>query len=76
VVVGDRLDGERGEPGCGGLGGAEPGGGRDLVEHPHDLGTQRAGEGPPAAGGVLAGNAALLVRGGAERQVGVQAVHA
>jgi len=46
---------------------AGPGGG--LVEDLHDLGAEAAGELPVPAAGVLAGDAALLVRGGAERQV-------
>jgi hypothetical protein len=48
---------------------AEPGAGGDQVEHSHDLGAEAAGELPVAAERVLSGDAALLVGGGAQRQV-------
>ncbi len=50
---------------------AQPGAGGGLVEDLDDLGAEAAGELPAAAERVLAGDPALLVGGGAERQVGV-----
>ena len=71
VVVGLRSDGDRVEPGRGGLVVAQAGAGGGVVEDLHDLGAEAAGELPVPAERVLAGDAALLVRGGAERQVGL-----
>ena len=71
VVVGLGADGDRVEPGRGGLVVAQPGAGGGLVEDLDDLGAEAAGELPAAAAGVLPGDAALLVGGGAERQVGL-----
>ena len=48
---------------------ARAGGG--LVENLHDLGAEAAGELPVPAERVLARDPALLVRGGAEREVGL-----
>ena len=50
---------------------AEAGAGGGLVEDLHDLGAEAARELPVPAAGVLPGDAALLVGGGAERQVGL-----
>jgi hypothetical protein len=71
VVVGDRPDGDRVEPGLGRRAIAQAGRGDDPVEDAHDLGAERPGELPVPAGGGLAGDAALLVGGGAKRQPGV-----
>ena len=59
------------EPGCGGFVVAQPGAGGGVVEDLDDLGAEAAGELPVPAERVLAGDPALLVRGGAERQVGL-----
>ena len=59
------------EPGGGGFVVAQPGAGGDQVEDLHDLGAEAAGELAGPAEGVLAGDPALLVRGGAQRQVGL-----
>ena len=48
---------------------AQAGAGGGLVEDLDDLGAEAAGELPVPAERVLAGHPALLVRGGAERQV-------
>ena len=58
-------------PGRGGLVVAQPGAGGGLVEDLHDLGAEAPGELADAAEGVLSRDPALLVRGGAERQVGL-----
>ena len=50
---------------------AQPGAGGGVVEDLDDLGAEAAGELAVPAGGVLPGDPALLVRGGAERQVGL-----
>ena len=50
---------------------AQPGAGGDEVEDLDDLGAEAAGELAAAAERVLAGDPALLVGGGAERQVGL-----
>ena len=71
VVVGLGLDGDRVVPGGGGLMVAQPGAGGGLVEDLHDLGAEAAGELPVPAEGVLPRDPALLVGGGAERQVGL-----
>ena len=71
VVVGLGSDGDRVEPGRGGLVVAQAGAGGGLVEDLDDLGAEAAGELPVPAQRVLAGDPALLVRGGAERQVGL-----
>ena len=70
MVIGFGGDGDRVEPGRGRFVVAEPGPGGGLVEDLHDLGAQAARELPVAAEGVLPGDPALLVRGGAQRQVG------
>ena len=49
---------------------AQSGAGSDDVEDLHDLGAEAADIPGVAADRVLAGDSALLVRGGAERQVG------
>ena len=69
VVVGLRSDGDRVESGRRGLVIAQAGAGGGLVEYLHDLGAEAAGELPVPAERVLPGDAALLVRGGAEREV-------
>ena len=71
MVVGLEGDGHRVVPGRGGLVVAQPGAGGGLVEDLDDLGAEAAGELAVPAGGVLPGDPALLVRGGAERQVGL-----
>ena len=50
---------------------AQAGAGGGVVEDLDDLGAEAAGELAGAAEGVLPGDAALLVGGGAERQVGL-----
>jgi hypothetical protein len=50
---------------------AEPGAGRGVVEDLDDLRAEAASELPVAAEGVLAGDPALLVRRGTEREVGL-----
>ena len=50
---------------------AQAGAGGGLVEDLHHLGAEAAGELPVPAEGVLPGDPALLVRGGAQRQVGL-----
>src|SRR6476659_6240540 len=69
VVIGGRFDGDRVESGGGGFVVAQAGAGGGLVEDLDDLGAEAAGELPVAAEGVLPGDPALLVGGGAERQV-------
>jgi hypothetical protein len=71
VVVGLGLDGDGVEPGGGRLVVAQPGPSGGLVEDLHDLGAEAARELPAPAQGVLPGDAALLVRGRAEREVSV-----
>ena len=69
TVIGGGLGGDRVESGGGGFVVAQPGAGGGLVEDLDDLGAQAAGELPVPAEGVLPGDPALLVRGGAQRQV-------
>ena len=69
MVVGRGGDGERIEAGCGGFVVAQAGARGDEVEDFDDLGAEAAGELACAAECVLAGDAALLVGGRAERQV-------
>jgi hypothetical protein len=69
VVVGLGGDGDRVDPGRPGFVVTQPGARRRLVEDLHDLGAEAARELPVPAEGVFPGDPALLVRGGAERQV-------
>ena len=69
VIISGGSDGDRVEPGRGRLVVPQPGAGGGLVEDLHYLGAQAAGELPVAAECVLPGDPALLVRGGAQRQV-------
>src|SRR5712691_9918837 len=69
VVVGFGGDGDGVVSGGGGFVVAQAGAGGGLIEDLDDLGTQAALELAVAAEGVLPGDAALLVRGGAEREV-------
>ena len=71
MVVGLGLDSDRVVPGGGSFVVAQPGAGGGLVEDLHDLGAEAAPEFPVPAEGVLTGDPALLVGGGAERQVGL-----
>ena len=71
VVIGLRADRDRVEPGRDGFVVAQPGAGGGLVEDLHHLGAQAARELPVPAQRVLPGDPALLVRGGAQRQVGL-----
>ena len=71
MVVGLGLDGDGVESGRGCFGEPEAGAGGDEVEDLDDLGAEAAGELAVPAERVLAGDPALLVRGGAERKVGV-----
>ena len=70
VVVGAAGHGERVVSDRGGLVVAQTGAGDDEVEDLDDLGAEAAGELAVPAEGVLPGDPALLVGGGAERQVG------
>ena len=65
MVVGAGLAGERGVAGGDRFVVAESGAGGDEVEDLDDLGAEAAGESGVAAEGVLAGDAALFVGGGA-----------
>ena len=69
MIVGGGLDGDRGESGGDGFVVAQAGAGGGLVEDLDHLGAQAAGELPVPAESVLPGDPALLVRGGAQRQV-------
>ena len=69
MVIGFGSDGDRVEPGRGRFVVPQPGPGGGLVEDLHHLGAQAARELPVAAERVLPGDPALLVRGGAQRQV-------
>jgi hypothetical protein len=69
VVIGGGLGGDRVESGRGGFVVAQPGAGGGLAEDLDDLGAQAAGKLPVPAQRVLPGDPALLVRGGAQRQV-------
>jgi hypothetical protein len=69
VVVGLGADRDRVVSGGGGFVVAEPGAGGGVIEDLDDLGAEAAGELAVPAGRVLPGDPALLVRGGAERQV-------
>ena len=71
MVIGLGPDGDRVEPGRGRFVVAQPGPGGGLVEDLHDLGAEAAGELPVPAEGVFPGDPALLVRGGAQRQIGL-----
>ena len=71
VVVGFGLDGERLEAGGSGFVVAQARARGDLVEDLDDLCAEAAGELACAAEGVLACDASLLVRGGAEWEVGL-----
>jgi len=71
VVVRYGLHRDRVETVLPGLGVSPSGRRHDQVEDLHDLGTQRPGEQPLTAQRVLGSYAALLVRGGAQRQIGV-----
>ena len=70
VVELDRADRDRVEAGLAGVGVAQAGSGHGQLEDLDHLGAEGAGEGRGAAEGGLAGDPALLVGGGAERQVG------
>ena len=69
VVIGLGANSDRVEAGRGGFVVAQAGAGGGLVEDLDDLGAQAAGEGPVPAERVLPGDPALLVRGGAQRQI-------
>ena len=69
MVVGFGGDGDGVEAGGGGFWVAQAGAGGDEVEDLDDLGAEAAGELAGAAEGVLAGDPALLVGGGSEREV-------
>ena len=71
VVIGFGRDRDRVIPGGGSFVVAQAGAGGGLVEDLHDLGAEAAREFPGPAQGVLTGDPALLVGGGAERQVGL-----
>src|SRR5579875_2664305 len=70
VVIGRGGAADRTEPGGDRFVLAQPGARRDQVEDLDDLGAEAAGEAGVSAQGALAGDAALLVGGGAQRQVG------
>jgi hypothetical protein len=70
VVELDRPDGDRVEAGLPGVRVAQAGAGHRQLEHLDHLGPQGAGKGPVAADGGLAGDAALLVGGSPQRQIG------
>ena len=65
VVIGLGLHGDRIESGGGGFVVAQPGARGGLVEDLDDLGAEAAGELPVPAEGVLPGDPALFVGGGA-----------
>ncbi len=71
MVIALGCDGDRVKPGGLGLVVAQAGPGSGLVEDLHHLGAEAAGELPVPADRVLAGDAALLVGGGAQRQPGL-----
>ena len=71
MVVGLGADRDRVVSGGGGFVVAQSGAGGGVVEDLDDLGAEAAGELAAAAGRVLPRDPALLVRGGAERQVGL-----
>jgi hypothetical protein len=71
VVVGLRSDGNGVESSRRCFVSAQASAGSGLIEDLHDLGAEAASELAAPAERVLAGDAALLVRGGAEREVGL-----
>ena len=69
VVIGLGAHRDRIEPSGDRFVVAQPGAGRGLLEDFHDLGAEAASELPVPPGGVFPGDPALLVGGGAQRQV-------